>query len=345
MKVAFLLTGEHSSLPKAEVKAVLEVFNIPFLEYLDMDSLLVLDVRGYSEELANKLASRLAFTRSLGRLVSAVKHEEFPKELNRVTPPEIIGKFRVRAVRIRGCCREMRRVDVEKEIGRWILKGNPGSRVDLENPRREVLAVLTSGHVMIYMKDVEVDRALFKIKEVAARPFVHPASMRPTLARAMVNLARTREGDLVLDPFMGVGGIALEALSVGARLIGADVNESMIIGAKNNLIAYGFLEGFKLMLGNALDLDLGEMVDRIVTDPPYGRMSAAFGNSPKDLVKKFVRKAGCYLKERGWIAISAPIQHLDINDFDDAGFEVVEYFDVREHKSLTRRIWVARLAG
>lgn len=345
MKVAFLLTGEYPLLPKAEVKAVLETFNIPFLDYLDLDSLLVLEIDNYGGELASKLASRLAFTRSFGRLVLAVKREEFPKALKHLAPPEITGRFRVRAIRVRGCCKDIRRADVERTVGGWILEENPSLRVDLDHPRKEILAVLTSGYIIIYVKDEEVDRALFKIKEVSARPFVHPASMRPTLARAMVNLARTREGDLVLDPFLGVGGIALEILSIGARLVGADISESMVIEAKNNLIAYGFLEGFKLMSGDALDLNLEEKVERIVTDPPYGRMSVAVGHSPEDLVKKFVRKARDYLIDGGWITISTPIHHLNHEDFTEGGFDVVEYFDVREHRSLTRRIWVARLRG
>ena len=343
MKIAFHLSGEHPSLPKAEVKAVLESFDVGFETHLDLDSLLVLEVGDLPSSLMRKVAARLAYTRSIGRFLAALNPADFPQELKRIDPPRVGKRFRATAIRVRGCCSELKRVEVEREVGGWVLRGNPHSKVDLTNPNSEVVIVMTSGLLVIYVKEVEVDRTSFKIKEVAARPFVHPASMRPTLARAMVNLARTREGDLVLDPFLGVGGIALEVLSVGARLVGADISESRVIEAKNNLIAYGFLEGFELMVGDALNLQLNEKVDRIVTDPPYGRMSSAVGRSPEDLAKDFVRRAPAYLREGGWMTISVPVDHLREEDFRGSGFEVVEYFDVREHRSLTRRIWVARL--
>jgi len=343
LRIAFHLSGEHPSLPKAEVKAVLELFDVKFRTYLDLDSLLVLEVHDLPDPLIRKIAARLAYTRSLGRFITALNSVDFPLGLKEISPPKIDGRFRATAIRVRGCCRELKRAEVEREVGGWILRGNTRSRVDLTNPSSEVVVVMTSGMLVIYIKEAEVDRTSFKIKEVAARPFVHPASMRPTLARAMVNLARTREGDLVLDPFLGVGGIALEILSVGARLIGADISENMVIEAKNNLIAYGFLEGFKLLVGDALSLQLSEKVDRIVTDPPYGRMSSAVGRSPEDLVRGFVMRAPDYLREGGWMTISVPVDHLKEENFRESGFEVIEYFDIREHRSLTRRIWVVRL--
>ncbi len=343
LEVAFHLSGEHPLLPKAEVRAVLEASGTGFKTKLDLDSLLILEIDELPNRLMDYLASRLAYTRSIGRVLAVLDAREFPKALFDREPPRLRGRFRATAVRVRGCCRNFRRMEVERLVGSWILRGNPQSRVDLSDFSSEVVIIMTSGYFVIFLREREVDRTLFKIKEVAARPFVHPASMRPTLARAMVNLARTREGDIVLDPFLGVGGIALEVLSVGARFIGSDINENLVIDAKNNLIAYGFLEGFELLVGNALNLELKEKVDRIVTDPPYGRMSVAVGNTPEDLSRKFVAKAPDYLKKEGWIAISVPKDHLVASDFTEAGFEVVERFDVREHRSLTRRVWVARL--
>ncbi len=343
MKVAFYLSGEHPSLPKAEIKAVLESLDVRFTIHLDLESLLVLELDELSNSLIKRMADRLAYTRSIGRLIAVLKPSNFPSGLKKIRPPKVGRRFRATAIRVRGCCREMKRVEVEREVGGWILGGNPHAKVDLTHPESKIVVVMTSGMLVIYDKRVEVDRTSFKIKEVAARPFVHPASMRPTLARAMVNLARTREGDLVLDPFLGVGGIALEALSIGARLIGADISEKRVIEAKNNLIAYGFLEGFELIVGDALSLELGEKVDRIVTDPPYGRMSPAVGRSPEGLVRDFLWRAPTYLKGGGWMVISVPKDHLNEKDFRESGFDVVEYFDLREHRSLTRRIWVTRL--
>lgn len=343
MKVAFLLSGEHPEIPKEEVKATLEALSVEYSVVSDMTSCLIVELSP-SGELMEALSRRLAFTRSFGRLIALIRVEEFPVALDSVKPPEITGSFRVRSFRVGGCCSWLRRQELEAVLGGWVLRGNERARVNLEKPESELIAVMTSDRIAVYLKEGEVDRSLFKVKEVSARPYVHPASMRPTLARAMVNLARTRAGDLVLDPFLGVGGIGLEVLSVGGRLIGSDINEKLLVQAKNNFITYGFLEGYELLVGDALKLELNERVDRIVTDPPYGRMSSSCGYSPRELAVRFVRKVPDYLKSEGWISISLPSEFLSFSDFEDSGIEVKKWFDIREHKSLTRRVWVGKLA-
>jgi tRNA (guanine10-N2)-dimethyltransferase len=341
MRVAFLLSGEHPEIPKEEVKATLEALGVRYETLREMKSCLLLDLESF-EGLPHILSERLSFTRSFGKLLGLFHCSEFPGALNELEKIPISGRFKATCVRIEGSCEWIGRKDLEERIGGWVIDNNEGAKVDLENPEIEIIAVITSDHVVIYLKEGEVDRSLFKVKEVSARPYAHPASMRPTLARAMVNLARTRRGDLVLDPFLGVGGIALEILSVGARLIGVDINEKLVIQAKNNLMTYGFLEGYELRVGDALSLELGVRVDRIVTDPPYGRMSSS-PYAPRELASKFISKVPDYLRRGGWISISLPKEFLDRRDFEDAGIDIVNFFDLREHRSLVRRIWVGKL--
>ncbi len=343
MREVFLLSGEHPSLPGEEVKAVLESLEVCYRVVKKANSALILDAN-LDTSIKSLLRDRLAFTKQFGKLIAILdSRDPLNEKLREIDPPKIIGRFRATTIRIRGCCGWMRRADLERELGSWVLSKNPKAKVNLDSPDMEVVALLTSDLIIIFLKEYEIDRALFKIKEVAARPFVHPASMRPTLARAMVNLARTKPNDVVLDPFVGVGGIALEALSIGARVIGTDINSRMLFETKSNLIAYGFLEGFKLMLGNALDLNLEDKVDRIVTDPPYGRISKSVGFSPNELVRKFVEKSTDYLRKGGWIAISSPKGYLDASHFTSSGYEPVQSFYIREHRSLIRHLWIARL--
>jgi tRNA (guanine10-N2)-dimethyltransferase len=342
MRTAFLLSGEHPDIPKEEVKATLEALDARYETIKEMRSCLVLDIDLF-EGLFHILSERLSFTRSFGRLLGLFHCSEFTRALNELETVLISGRFKITCVRVERSCEWIRRKDIEEKLGSWVIDNNEGAKVDLKNPESEIIAVITSDHIVIYLKEGEVDRSLFKVKEVSARPYVHPASMRPTLARAMVNLARTRRGDLVLDPFLGVGGIALEILSVGAKLIGVDINEKLVIQAKNNLITYGFLEGYELRVGDALSLELGGYVDRVVTDPPYGRMSSS-PYAPRELAKKFISKVPEYLRRGGWISISLPKEFLNEKDFEDAGISIVSFFDLREHKSLVRRIWVGRLS-
>ena len=47
--------------------------------------------------------------------------------------------------------------------------------------------------------------------------------IRPELGMVMANLARVRPGSLVLDPFCGSGSLLLTAASLGASVVGADI--------------------------------------------------------------------------------------------------------------------------
>lgn len=51
----------------------------------------------------------------------------------------------------------------------------------------------------------------------------YPARMSPPLARSLI-LGLTSPGDLVVDPFIGGGTTAIEALASGRRILGSDLN-------------------------------------------------------------------------------------------------------------------------
>lgn len=52
----------------------------------------------------------------------------------------------------------------------------------------------------------------------------YPARFSPVFARAVIE-AYSRPGDIVLDPFMGGGTTVIEAMVLGRRAIGSDINE------------------------------------------------------------------------------------------------------------------------
>ncbi|MBN1935227.1 MAG: methyltransferase domain-containing protein [Anaerolineae bacterium] len=64
-----------------------------------------------------------------------------------------------------------------------------------------------------------------------------PASLRPSLAAAMVQLARPRPGDLFCDPLCGVGTILAERALAGPyqALLGGDLDERAVQAARTNL--------------------------------------------------------------------------------------------------------------
>ncbi|OIO49066.1 MAG: hypothetical protein AUJ34_01900 [Parcubacteria group bacterium CG1_02_41_12] len=57
----------------------------------------------------------------------------------------------------------------------------------------------------------------------------------PKLARSMINMSGVDDGGLILDPFCGIGTVLQEALLMKYKVIGTDVDEQAIRGAKKNI--------------------------------------------------------------------------------------------------------------
>jgi tRNA (guanine6-N2)-methyltransferase len=103
-----------------------------------------------------------------------------------------------------------------------------------------------------------------------------PASLRPTLAAAMVRLAEARPGHVVVDPMCGAGTLLAEQLAVawsGATdkplvIWGGDRDRTALNCAEFNLTRIGKPA---LVRWDATHLPLaGASVDRIISNPPFG---------------------------------------------------------------------------
>jgi len=103
-----------------------------------------------------------------------------------------------------------------------------------------------------------------------------PASLRPTLAAAMVRLAEVRPNQTVLDPMCGAGTILAEVLEAGRnakgggiRVLGGDLDLTALRAAAANVRRLG--RAF-LARWDARRLPLADQsVDRLVSNPPFGK--------------------------------------------------------------------------
>src|SRR5262249_24863572 len=103
-----------------------------------------------------------------------------------------------------------------------------------------------------------------------------PASLRPTIAAAMVRLAGASPGNVVLDPMCGAGTILAEQAELSrqrgaarAPLLVGDIDVSAVRAAVVKLKTF---RPELLARWDARLLPLPHAVaDRIVTNPPFGR--------------------------------------------------------------------------
>ena len=134
------------------------------------------------------------------------------------------------------------------------------------------------------------------------------ASLRPTVAAAMVRQAEFKPNQVVVDPFCGAGTILAEALLLCRRkskgnmefwnpkFQGGDIDAQHLRAAQANLRGLG---EFDLKEWDARELPLeDESVDRIISNPPFGKqLSSAEEIGP--LYRQSIREMDRVLKSGG----------------------------------------------
>ncbi len=102
-----------------------------------------------------------------------------------------------------------------------------------------------------------------------------PASLRPTLAAAMIRLTAAYDGQVVLDPMCGAGTLLAEQLVAAERtrrplqVVGGDIDAGAVRAASVNLRRLGVVS---LASWDATRLPLvNTSVDHVVSNPPFGK--------------------------------------------------------------------------
>jgi 23S rRNA G2445 N2-methylase RlmL len=123
-----------------------------------------------------------------------------------------------------------------------------------------------------------------------------PASLKPTVARALVLLAAPRSGEAVVDPMCGAGTIPREAAEAARslRLLGGDTDPEALAAARVNAGKQAVLARW-----DATRLPLRPAsVDVLITNPPYGRQHEAVPGLPK-LYRGLLRESARVLRPGG----------------------------------------------
>jgi len=313
MQILFELSKEHPTIPYAEVKACLDAYDINY-EEIYHNGIFVISVK----EKVNweKISERIAMSYSINEVVG------FSIE-------EMLGNIEIgESFKVEGGNFELR-----KKIGKEILE-KTGKMVDLENPDT-VIKIFDEGRIYFCREIAGIDRSSFEKRRAFQRPFSHPTTMHPRLARALVNLTGIKEKETLADPFCGGGGILIEAGLIGAKIVGVDIKKNLVEGCKKNLDYYG-IKNYKLYNGDMNKVDFGK-VDAVATDFPYGR-SSHLSDKIERLYKKSIKKIS---EATSKAVIGLP--SLNFTHEIEKYFEVEQIHCVRVHRSLMRFFYVLNL--
>lgn len=337
MKLLFLLSGEHETLPPAEVLSVFESMDIKYRVLDQFEQVLVADVKLGTGGL-RKIASRLGMTHAICELLGSCENRE-DKIIGLAESIDVAGKsFAVRVRRVKWHGERLSAAALERDIGGVVWEDGRAS-VDLKNPEEKILGIISEKFALGRVV-AEVDRGQYEKRRPHKRPYFHPGAMLPRISRACVNLSRLSPGQRFLDPFSGTGGFLIEAGLMGAEVYGCDIDDEAVEGCKKNLELYK-IDG-KVEVNDALLLECDRPFDAIATDPPYGISASTKGLGLLELYKKSLNSIFRVLKDDGYACIVGPERVPMEQVAEDAGFKIEGVHLERVHRSLTRRILVLK---
>jgi len=287
-----------------------------------------------------------------------------------------LGSFAVRSKKLGSGVKGISRRDLEKEVGAQLYSDkNP---VDLNNPQYEIVIIVAgkvdgevhwdsvaSNPCIIWgIRENKWTKPNFIGRQPMERPFFKPISLEPRLAKLLISLAH-REAinpKIMIDPFCGTGGIAIEALLQGMDVYASDLDPTMVYGAKKNLSwadkhNSGIIKVEKCSVKNIAKLWAKKKNCIFAFDPPYGRnawksddglelflaaLAQALEIDPDSTMSTMLPAGAESLEndpEVDYIVMGRPWSEIE-NQINAIGWSVVVRSPVKVHKSLARMVVV-----
>ncbi len=336
------LSGEHPTLPLAELKAILEAEDQPYRVLHVFEQLALLEA---TPEAAPIVVGRAGMVKELGLVVAVAEadHDSIVEAAESADWSPVRCPFYVKPRFIQGYGSTL--LDASRlaaDVGRAVARAT-GCGVSVSKPASTVRVMVSEGAAVLGVVLARQRYSDMRARRPRVRPFFKPGALSPELSRVFVNLARARRGGIYLDPFCGTGGFAVEAALMGARVICGDLDRIMVRGARTNLSWLGLVDRCEVYHGDALSPPLrGGTVDSIGTDPPYGRSTTTARRPVVEVVEGFLHSAAELLRRGGYVSFAMPRTAGDPEEvLARAGLVMVEKHFMRVHRSLTRLLVAA----
>ena len=342
MELLCIQSQEHPELPQAELKAVMECENINAnLDVITEGLVILKDIAPqYCDSYYEILTRRLGYTHEVHEIIKTSSVNDIEEDVSSINWNEFIDESF--AVRVKRFHSDIDTVAYERKIGSLILENSDGGiKVNLTKPKSLIRVVAFNDTVYVAIEKIKLNKKHFEDSKPHKRPFFYPGSMSPKLARCMVNLSRVCEGDLLLDPFCGTGGILIEAGLIGCKVAGSDIYWKMKNGTAINLDYYGITD-YRTFNLDVRELKMYEKVAAVVTDPPYGISTSTGDIEGEDIFREFFHAIYDNMRDDAYLCMASP-HYVDLKPMaDEVGFEIVEQYGIKMHRSLTRIISVIR---
>ena len=312
MKYIFFLSGDYVELGREEIASLFD------LDKCKIAGRVVIAGLNNDEKSINKIFKRLSLTKNIYRYLFECKIDDLTEAMKSYDWKSVYdGSFCLRIEKLNENVKETAVTDgynsgkhikeksnekinknthsrnrlSEKNLSGYIWRKLNNPKVDLKNPKTLIQIFVSKNKVycglLIYSNKEDFDK-----RKSHNRPFPHPSSLHPKVARALINLTGIKEDEVLFDPFCGTGGFLIESGLMGIRSIGYDINKTMIKGCIDNL-KYFKISSSKVKRQNALKIT--DKFDCAVTDLPYGLNSNVIselhsGSWKKGRINKKIQK-------------------------------------------------------
>jgi 23S rRNA G2445 N2-methylase RlmL len=210
-----------------------------------------------------------------------------------------------RVVARKGGHHAFRRVDLQRAVEAGVAERYPGWRLVEDDADLEIWCQLVDSTLVVGLRlsDETLRQRDYKAASL-------PASLKPTVARAMVRLSRPEPDDVVLDPVCGAGTLLIErALEERyALLLGGDI-DGEAVGAASANVGRRY-QPLLLARWDARRLPLPDgSVSRVLANLPFGRQIGT-PEGARALYPALLGEVGRVLKPGGLAVVLTPERRL-----------------------------------
>ncbi len=297
----FFILGRNPFLSKAEIFLYLETRRIEFEEIFFERNFLTIRLK----EEFNFNIQEFGGIIKLGKLKIFSKKQDFLEYLEKeeVVPSDkfsysIIGNIDEN-IFISKFKKERKKAFIKRARNRILLQ--EGEEFFFSNADFEIFALKRNKFFLGLVEqtyDSKIDEFIDMRKPVRREEF----SISPRLSKIMINLSGLKKGNILFDPFCGVGCILIESLLKNIPAIGFDIDKKAIEGAQKNLEwlskNFDLNSNYKIERKNSFFLDNIDF-DGIVTEAPLGDLikRKLSNDEKKDFLFSFERKIVPFLKK------------------------------------------------
>jgi tRNA (guanine10-N2)-dimethyltransferase len=204
-------------------------------------------------------------------------------------------------------------------------------KVDLDTPNL-LIEIFIDKELATVTRLLYQNFETFEGRKAHMMPVLHPTTMHPKMARALINVLNPKLNDKVLDPFCGACGILTEAGLIGVKFTGYDIDDQILRDAKKNLEFCDVNpKHYTLIKKDATTI---KDMKNVVTDLPYGKSS----KKSEELLNLYAK----FLKNISGRAVVVMPSFMPVKNILEKNLSkklaVITIIDHYVHKSLTRKI-------